>query len=610
MIHIRDFLEAVPRWNFIRRLLFVLLLVPLLTGALFSAQPRERTDDALEIRAPRVFVDGVPVAVELPTTLRRLPPRTSVRVVFDLQPAQGGTLFLHPVYSPLKVYVDDALCASFGEPGAYPAFFSDPPTGAFSVSVPLTDYTQTVRLEYQSPAARDSLYLYAPVLASERGVMDWLLDRYGAVMLLSLFFLTLGVAMSAASLLFLRFPGRGRLLRYPGGLAFSAGLWQLCENTLTVYLTDCPSLLYLLDFLGLFTLILPVYRQMMMILSLEKSRPLRFFLTLLEVSVLAAAALQLAGFVPFSRSMYFFHVLLPLALFVLAARVVWEAVRTRNRFAIGFSLALSVMTAGAVLELLNYYLRFFIISAAFQQGLCLFILICAALSLGYMREIFAATQKNLELQSELALLSRSIDAQKEKTDILLEHAEEVRRQRHDLRQHLSVMLRALDDGRYDELRDYIRELHQQIPYYKDMSWCEHPVVNALLSYYVAAAEAEDVLCDIRAQIPDNLPHISNSSLCVLIGNLLENALDACKRMSTGDRYLTFRARVQGEMLSVTVDNTYNGQVKLYRGQFVSSKRDAIGTGLRSVENIAARHGGAASFEPGETMFRSSVYIRI
>ena len=81
-------------------------------------------------------------------------------------------------------------------------------------------------------------------------------------------------------------------------------------------------------------------------------------------------------------------------------------------------------------------------------------------------------------------------------------------------------------------------------------------------------------------------------------------------MSTGDRYLTFRARVQGEMLSVTVDNTYNGQVKMCRGQFVSSKRDEVGTGLRSVENIAARHGGAAAIEPGETMFRSSVYIRI
>ena len=220
------------------------------------------------------------------------------------------------------------------------------------------------------------------------------------------------------------------------------------------------------------------------------------------------------------------------------------------------------------------------------------------------------TERSKEMQLEIDVLERSIDAQKEKNNLLLEHEEEVRRQRHDLRQHLSVILSSLEAGRHEEIKAYVRELTERIPVSRDVTWCDHPVANALLSYYVSSAEAEDVQCEVRAQIPANLPHVSDGDLCVLIGNLLENAVEACQRMKEGPKKLTFMARVQGELLALTVDNTYDGKVCFYRGKRLSSKRDAPGTGLQSVASVARRHGGEAVFESGGTTFRSSVYIRI
>ena len=565
---------------------------------------------AVEIRNPSAQVSGESVELTLPGNVRGLSPRTPVRVSFTAGPEQGDALFLHPVYSPLDVYVNDTLIYSYGTEGSYPAFFTDPPTGAFSVSLPHTGAAREIRLEYRSPAARNSLSLYAPVIGSEADILGFLFANYALTLFLSVCFLLMSLLLLMASLLFLRFERRGKLLRYPGALAFCSGLWQFGENTLGVYLTRRPSLLYLLAFIGLFTIAMPLYRQTMIILSLRKSRLLRFFLSLMEASVVVALASQLFGLVPFSRSMDWFHILLPLSVCVLAGRILLEAVRTRSGYAIGFFLATLSIVVGALLELANYYFRFSSITSLFQWRLALFILICAVLSFGYTSLIFMAARRNIEMQREIDILERSIDAQKEKNNLLLEHEEEVRRQRHDLRQHLNVILSALEKKRYEEIEAYVRELTERIPVNRDVTWCDHPVANALLSYYVSSAEAEGVQCEVRAQIPANLPRVSDGDLCVLIGNLLENALEACRRMKEGPKSLKFRARIQGELLTVIVDNTYDGKVRFYRGKYLSSKREALGTGLQSVTSVARRHGGEAVFESGGTTFRSNIYIRI
>ena len=598
-------------------ILLACLLIPLLIGAARFVETRGNGIAVTEIHHPSVRVSGRAVEQTLPGSIHGLAHGTPVSVSFTADRGQDSALFLHPVYSPLDVYVDGNLVYSFGREGTYPAFFTDPPTGAFIVPLPppadadaVENTEREIRLEYRSPAARNAISLYAPIIGSEGEILSCLAAKYALTLLLSVCFLFMGLLLLSFSLFLLRFERRGKLLRYPGMLAFCAGLWQFGENPLGVCLTRRPSLMYLLAFVGLFTLVIPLYRQAMLILSLWKSRLLRFFRLLMEGSVLAALALQLAGIVPFSRSMYWFHFLLPLAVCVLAGRILLEALRTRSGFAIGFFIALLSIAISAILELINYYFRFSSISSLFQMGLVLFTLICASLSFGYMSRMAMATQKNMEMQGEIALLERSIDAHKEKISLLLEHEEEVRRQRHDLRQHLNVILDALETGRYAEMESYVRGLTEQIPINRDVNWCAHPVANALLSYYVSAAEAEHIECVVRAGIPADLPHVSDGDLCVLMGNLLENALEACQRMKEGPRSLEFRARVQGDMLVVTVDNSYDGKVRLSHGKYRSSKRDAPGTGLQSVASVAKRNGGAAIFEPGGTIFRASAYIHI
>ena len=116
--------------------------------------------------------------------------------------------------------------------------------------------------------------------------------------------------------------------------------------------------------------------------------------------------------------------------------------------------------------------------------------------------------------------------------------------------------------------------------------------------------------DIRLVVPAKTEQLTDAELCVIFGNLLENALEACGRMTEGRRFLRLSSDVHLGTLTITMDNSFDGQVKQENGRYRSSKRDDFGVGLRSILAVARRHGGDARFAPDGQVFRSSVYLSV
>ena len=112
---------------------------------------------------------------------------------------------------------------------------------------------------------------------------------------------------------------------------------------------------------------------------------------------------------------------------------------------------------------------------------------------------------------------------------------------------------------------------------------------------------------VKAAIPQDAG-LPDTEVSVLLGNLLENALDACRQEESADKRIIVRAGVEGGALCITVDNTYTGSLKLAEdGQLLSTKHNGPGLGTRSVQSIAQQHGGLCRLEVREGMFCASVY---
>jgi len=138
--------------------------------------------------------------------------------------------------------------------------------------------------------------------------------------------------------------------------------------------------------------------------------------------------------------------------------------------------------------------------------------------------------------------------------------------------------------------------------------CENYAVSAVALHYLSIAEIAGIKTSVQLSIPVKTGRVQEIDLCVIVGNLLENAIEACKRQTCGERFIKLYSSVEYDTLTVTMDNSFDSNYAEKDGVFLSAKRDGMGVGLSSVMAVARKYGGNASFEVKENVFMSWVYV--
>lgn len=193
---------------------------------------------------------------------------------------------------------------------------------------------------------------------------------------------------------------------------------------------------------------------------------------------------------------------------------------------------------------------------------------------------------------------------------LQEKIADARRAKHDVRHHISLMQEYVRNKEYDKLEKYLNSYQQSLPDDTLISFCENKAVNAVMLYFAQAAKNADIDYDVKAVIPEKIA-IDETDLSVLFGNLIENAIDACKAESSDNKKIVIRAMTDEYTLCLGIDNTFTGTIKKdLSGVLFSSKHIGYGIGVESVKSIAEKYGGAYRSEVKDGMFMSSVLLNL
>ena len=115
--------------------------------------------------------------------------------------------------------------------------------------------------------------------------------------------------------------------------------------------------------------------------------------------------------------------------------------------------------------------------------------------------------------------------------------------------------------------------------------------------------------DWRVTLPEEL-NIPDADLCVLLGNLVENALDGALTLPEGKRGAKVICRMSGDLLCVIVENGYDGQVRRKKDGFASTKHSGESYGLESARATVARHHGFLTVDAEEDIFRVSLLMNL
>ena len=112
--------------------------------------------------------------------------------------------------------------------------------------------------------------------------------------------------------------------------------------------------------------------------------------------------------------------------------------------------------------------------------------------------------------------------------------------------------------------------------------------NALISYYESICQRRGIETDFAVSLPKK-QQVSDQDFCVMLGNLLENAMDGVRDME--EPYIRLKIwQTASNMVAVKVENPYQGEIKKEGRHYRSSKREGFGQGLESVNMIAMKYG--------------------
>ena len=217
----------------------------------------------------------------------------------------------------------------------------------------------------------------------------------------------------------------------------------------------------------------------------------------------------------------------------------------------------------------------------------------------------------IEHTRNMAIRIREMDVQQELQGehykMLRDHIDETRRARHDLRHHLSVFLSFIDKGETEKLAGYISEYQASLPDDTEVTFCKNYAVSSILSYYVGIARREGIDINVHTELPEKTG-VSDTDLCIVFGNCVENAIEACRK-TTENKFIIVNSDIVGDMLSITVDNSFDGELTKEGDVFLSRKHDG-GIGISSVRMVAHKYNGEARFKARGNVFQASVMLLI
>lgn len=600
--------------NKLNKIKFVLnilniFMILLLIGSTFNFFNSSAVENRInKINRATLYINGIGKNITFPYISKNLKKDSEIFLMKSLKLKKDEALYLKAVYTPAKIYINNTLVGELGKLDDYPIFMNDIATEAKIIQPKIFNKNVLLKIEYKVPKHTKNMIIHSPLIGTTRDILYYLIFSKGVFFILSIILLVIGIILALMSSLAMIFEKRYVIFFHLGMFSFFCGLWGFGESNLSLILIKNYSLLYMLSFVSLFTLIIPLINFLNSAVTFKYRAYLSALSLSFSILLIAILLLQFLGIVPLSKSLFLFHILNPSTLVILNLLLIYEWIWNKNITAERFIIPISCITIGAILEVFNYAFKFtFSYVTIFQISIFLFIITACVVGSLYISDMKKIQEKEKALLFEIGLIKTQVSEQKKQHKLMLEYEDNLKKQQHDLKHHLAV-IKKLSYENIDKLHEYLEELTQKLPN-SNKKFCENIAVNSVVSYYESICKRKNIITKIELIIPEFNKQISDSDLAIILGNLLENAIEACEKVKN-NRFIHLKSILQYNMLIITMDNSFDGELIIKDEKFYSTKRDDFGIGLSSIIDIAQKHNGNATFEKNGYVFMSNVYFQI
>lgn len=207
---------------------------------------------------------------------------------------------------------------------------------------------------------------------------------------------------------------------------------------------------------------------------------------------------------------------------------------------------------------------------------------------------------------ERQLMNQQLNRQREYYEELAARVEETRKIRHDFKNHLMVIRGFVMRNDTEGLLHYCEDL--EVPGVKNPSipYTGNVAADGVLYHYTGLAREQGIECHMTGSF--GKLGIADMDLCVLLGNALDNAVAACTQVS-GKRYINLTVSLDGEVLAIMIQNSFDGRILEENGEILSRKRQhETGIGLKSMKDICKKYHGSMQVRYEGTEFSCMILL--
>ena len=222
----------------------------------------------------------------------------------------------------------------------------------------------------------------------------------------------------------------------------------------------------------------------------------------------------------------------------------------------------------------------------------------------YHREL----KKRYSTELENSVLTMELKQSDAELAVLQKSLEDTATYRHDMRHHFMILAEYIKNNETEKALDYINSAQKGIDMLTPKRYCKNNSTNLILSYYGSLAQKSGIRFDANVNIPEVLT-LSDTELCTLLSNGIENAINAASRCEKGNRWVEIDFSTHKASMLISIKNSYIGEVEIKDGLPVSD-RPFHGLGVKSISSIATRHNGMFSFDAADGVFTMRVILNL
>ena len=209
--------------------------------------------------------------------------------------------------------------------------------------------------------------------------------------------------------------------------------------------------------------------------------------------------------------------------------------------------------------------------------------------------------------------AKTIEEQYKQQLYYMENLEELiyklKSERHDFNNHLGVIYGLLENGETENATSYASQLIKTAEEYRNIADLPYSMIRAMLNYKLSGAREDGIELRLDIHVPEGLP-LNEFDLTVILGNLLDNAVEGCKNVDADKRYIRLELTYKPDYLVLQIENPLNRAPVKKGGAYRTTKPDfdAHGFGLNNIAYLVSRHNGLIKIEPEGGVFRVGIAL--